>query len=485
MEAGSACIRRGRIGEQVGGRVAVEDPGESRGQVVRTLDEKAACALRHVSHALPQRPLGFALVALLETHMHRHERRSLGCIAPRRQGHEATAVEREDGRARARRGVHERPQVDAPVGGAGAEQEPVGHEHHQLPAGYRREPPEDVLQGVTRRPGRVERLLQEVARHGLHLALEAGVAHAVGSGQLFALLDVADGEFEGLRVSSLDQLGLILRHVGPTSGVGAALAETDTIDRAPDGGSLAGEWLNESRDAARGDEGHLVLVRELLGHDLPEGGLSEGQAVLGQVPVVYSQHDVAALRPGHRRLSGAGRRYRRMATCRLRRRRWLEHRDRLGLAVLEQDEVLRYESSNRLTAPVHDHHVDLDELDRRGGGLLLRCGTERMPDEQDDGRRGQHKKTTGCERRRPQPVQTSPAQNLSRTPNCTILGSATRVSWPKLPAGVGLTTRVAVAALPVSYTTFSGVQVYCAFASFAVRKLALLVMLKNSARSWS
>ena len=37
-------------------------------------------------------------------------------------------------------------------------------------------------------------------------------------------------------------------------------------------------------------------------------------------------------------------------------------------------------------------------------------------------------------------------------------GSATRVSWPKLPAGVALITCVAVAALPVSYTTFSGVQ---------------------------
>ncbi len=91
-------------------------------------------------------------------------------------------------------------------------------------------------------------------------------APETGGRKPLAELDLAHRQLEGLRVTALDRLGLVLAHAGAPSRIGPALPERDAVDRSTQRGALPGERLQETKGAARRHDRDLVLDGELLAH---------------------------------------------------------------------------------------------------------------------------------------------------------------------------------------------------------------------------
>ena len=157
-------------------------------------------------------------------------------------GHEPARVERVEHDARAGRRVRDAAHVEGAVlGGAEADQEAVGHEHHHLAPGQGREAAHDALDH-REGPARPRHDLEDHAPGlGVGLLARAHLAQVV-----LGLQDLLDGEAQRLDVAAVDQLGLVLAEVGRPAGLDRLVPALHARDGPAKRGLVPGEVLEDA-----------------------------------------------------------------------------------------------------------------------------------------------------------------------------------------------------------------------------------------------
>ena len=316
-------------------------------------------------------------------------------------------VERVDDRSGARGRVDDRAQVAGLlVARAHPDEEAVRDQEADLAAGERGQAAQDVVELGEGDLGEAQLLGQDPAGLPLGLLRSGPVARvddargaeparpfqrrlrALGREDAAGLvLHQARRELQRVRVAAQDELGLHSGHLRAAGRSDVRLPEDEAIDRPAEGGAVASELLDPSRPAGR-DDGDPVVGAEELGHESMQGLLRVVQVAGRDVEVVHEDRHVPPRPAGRFRRGGRGRRRRHrgrggFGSGRRGGRRGAapvhdeELRQRLGLPVLEELEVLALQVANELAVRVGDDDVEPDQLGPNPGRRLL--GRRRRP----------------------------------------------------------------------------------------------------------
>ncbi len=257
--------------------------------------------------------------------------------------------------------------VGAVLGGAEADQEPVGDEHHHLASRQGSEALHHPLDHGEGPPGPRHDLEDHPAGLGVGLLARPHVAEVV-----LGLQDLLDREAKRLDVRAVDELGLVLAEVGRPAGLDRLVSALDAPDRLAKGGFVPREVLEDPGRPARRGEGDEVVVRDLLVHEARHGPSGLGHVARPRVQVVDGQHEEAPARDrgglGRRRdgnVGGRGRgdRFSPQARSGLHGK----VRQRLRLAVLQDLELPLGDPVDAPPVLAGHHDVDLHELGADGG----------------------------------------------------------------------------------------------------------------------
>ncbi len=359
---------RGLVGEQVVDLVVTQDPAEALGEIVGVANREPPGVLRQRVQGLPLRFVAARLQALPRSRRG-EDGRALERSAPARDvGAQPTGVEGVEDDSRAGRRVRDAAHVEGAVlGGAEADEEAVGGEHHHLASGEGGEALHEALDHGESPPRPRHDLEDHPTGLGVGLLPRAHLAEVV-----LRLQNLPNGEVQRFDVRAVDELGLVLAEVGCAAGLHRLVPALDARDGLAKGGLVAGEVLEDPRGAARGGEGDEVVVRHLLVHEARHRPAGLEQVARCGVQVVDRQHEEAPARGRKgRRRRGGGRRFGNGRGHRLRPqprpRLHGEVRERLRLAVLEDLELALGDPVDALAVLAGHHHVDLDELGADGG----------------------------------------------------------------------------------------------------------------------
>ena len=356
------------VGEQVVDLVVAQDPAEALGEVVGVADEEPAGVLGQRVQGLALRLVAARLQALPRSRRGEDARALEGRAAARDVRGQPPRVEGVEDDARAGRRVRDAAHVvGAVLGGAEADQEAVGDEHHHLASREGSEALHQALDHRERPPRPRHDLEDHPAGLGVGLLARAHLAEVV-----LGLQDLLDGEAQRLDVRAVDELGLVLAEVGRAAGLHRLVAALDAPDGLAEGGLVPGEVLEDPGRPARRGEGDEVVVRHLLVHEARHRPAGLGHVARRGVQVVDGQDEEASARGRGRRGRCRGRRgggRGRGARLRPQARPGLhgEVRERLRLAVLEDLELALGDPVDAPAVLAGHHHVDLDELGADGG----------------------------------------------------------------------------------------------------------------------